>query len=121
MLTSPRASPAKSRERREEEKKQEEEEARNRVSSPPHDVEVQGPPRDEGTVDPQVGALDVPALEEVRTIQVPAIEVGRAQAEKEVAQVLGQLRGEVTPPRTGSRTPPSMPLKLKFPLRRSGG
>ena len=43
------------------------------------------------------------------------------QAEKEAAQVLGQLRGEVTPPRTGSGTPPAAPLKLKFPLRRSGG
>ena len=42
------------------------------------------------------------------------------QAEKEAAQVLGQLRGEVTPPRTGSGTPPAAPLKLKFPLRCSG-
>ena len=52
-------------------------------------------------------------------------EVGSAsagpQAEKEAAQVLGQLCGEVTPPRTGSGTPPAAPLKLKFPLRRSGG
>ena len=29
--------------------------------------------------------------------------------------------GEVTPPRAGSGTPPAAPLKLKFPLRRSGG
>ena len=52
-------------------------------------------------------------------------EVGSAsagpQVEKEAAQVLGQLRGEVTPPRTGSGTPPAAPLKLKFPLRHSGG
>jgi len=34
MLTSPRASPVKSRARHEEEKKQEEEEAKNRVSPP---------------------------------------------------------------------------------------
>jgi hypothetical protein len=38
MLTSPRASPAKSRARREEEK--EEEEASNRVSPPLQDVEM---------------------------------------------------------------------------------
>ena len=52
-------------------------------------------------------------------------EVGSAsagpQAEKEVAQVLGQLRGEETPPRAVSGTPPAAPLRLKFPLRRSGG
>ena len=52
-------------------------------------------------------------------------EVGSAlagpQVEKDAAQVLGQLRGEVTPPRASSGTPPAAPLKLKFPLRRSGG
>ena len=48
VLTSPRASPAKSRARREEEKKKEEEEASNRVSPPLQDVEVQDPPHDEG-------------------------------------------------------------------------
>ena len=52
-------------------------------------------------------------------------EVGSAsagpQVEKEVAQVLGQLRGEVTPPCAGSGTPPAVPLRLKFPLRRSSG
>ena len=42
------------------------------------------------------------------------------QVEKEAAQVLGQLRGEVTSPRASSGTPPATPLKLKFPLRRSG-
>ena len=55
-LTSPRASPVKSRARREEEKKkEEEEEASNRVSSPPRDVEMQDPPRDEGAVNVGVG------------------------------------------------------------------
>ena len=52
-------------------------------------------------------------------------EVGSAsagpQVEKEVAQVLGQLRGEETPPRAGSGTLPAAPLRLMFPLRRSGG
>ena len=52
-------------------------------------------------------------------------EVGSAlagpQVEKEAAQMLGQLRGEVTPPHAGSGTPPAAPLRLKFPLRRSGG
>ena len=43
------------------------------------------------------------------------------QAEKEAAQGLGQLRGEVTPPRTSSRAQPAAPLKLKFALHRSGG
>ena len=63
----------------------------------------------------------------VRGASVPpaTAEVGSAsagpQVEKEAAQVLGQLRGEVTPPRTGSRTPPAAPMKLKFLLRHSGG
>ena len=52
-------------------------------------------------------------------------EVGSAsagpQAEKEAAQVLGQLHGEVTPPRAGSGAPPAALLKLKFSLRRRGG
>ena len=52
-------------------------------------------------------------------------EVGSAsagpQVEKEAAQVLGQLRGEVTPLRTGSGTPSATPMKLKFLLRHSGG
>ena len=52
-------------------------------------------------------------------------EVGSAsagpQVEKEAAQVLGQLCGEETPPRAGSGTPPAVPLRLKFPLRHSGG
>jgi hypothetical protein len=43
------------------------------------------------------------------------------QAEKEVAQGLGQLREEVTPPRPSSGAQPAMPLKVKFALRRSGG
>jgi hypothetical protein len=43
------------------------------------------------------------------------------QAEKEVAQGLGQLRGEVMPLRTSSGAQPAAPLKLKFSLRRSSG
>ena len=43
------------------------------------------------------------------------------QVEKEAGRVLGQMRGEVTPLRAGSGTPPATPLRLKFPLRRSGG
>ena len=52
-------------------------------------------------------------------------EVGSAsagpQVEKEAARVLGQMRGEVTPPRAGSGTPLVTLLRLKFPLRHSGG
>ena len=54
------------------------------------------------------------------TAEVGSASIG-PQVEKEAAQVLGQLRGEVTPPRIGSGTPPTTPLKLKFPLHRSGG
>ena len=43
------------------------------------------------------------------------------QVKKEVAQVLGQLHGEVTPPRVSSGVPPAAPLKLKFSIRHSGG
>ena len=43
------------------------------------------------------------------------------QAEKEAAQGLGQLRGEVTPPHTSSGAQPAVPLKLKFALPQSGG
>ena len=42
---------------------------------------MQDPPRDEGAVNVAVGALDVPAIEEVRTVEVPAIEAERARAE----------------------------------------
>ena len=42
------------------------------------------------------------------------------QAEKEVAQGLGQLRGKVTPPRPSSGAQSTVLLKLKFALRRSG-
>ena len=52
-------------------------------------------------------------------------EVGSAsagpQAEKEAAQGLGQLRGEVMPLRTSSGAQPAAPLKLKLSLCRSGG
>ena len=81
-LTSPRASPVKSRARREEEeRKEEEEEASNNVSPPPHDVEMQDPPLNEGAVNVAVGALDVPAIEEVRTVEVPAIGAEKARAD----------------------------------------
>jgi len=39
---------------------------------------MQDPPRDEGAVNVGVGALDVPAIEEVRTVEVPAIGAERA-------------------------------------------
>ena len=61
------------------------------------------------------GALAPPATAEVGSASVGP------QVEKEAAQVLGQLRGEVTPPHAGSGTPPAAPLRLKFPLRHSGG
>ena len=52
-------------------------------------------------------------------------EVGSAltgpRVEEEAAQSLGQLHGEVASPRAGSGTPPAAPLRLRFPLRRSGG
>ena len=79
-LTSPRASPVKSR-ARSEEKRKEEEEASNRVSPPSCDVEMQDMPHDEGAVNIAVGALDVPAIEEVRTVEVPAIGAERARAD----------------------------------------
>ena len=53
------------------------------------------------------------------TIEVRSASVG-PQVEKEAAQVLGQQRGEVTPPHVSSVIPPTAPLRLKFLLRRSG-
>ena len=43
------------------------------------------------------------------------------QVEKEVAQMLGQLHGEVMPPYVGLGTLLAVQLRLKFLLRRSGG
>ena len=43
-------------------------------------MEMQDPPRDEGAVNVGVGALDVPAIEEVRTVEVPAIGAERVRA-----------------------------------------
>ena len=48
---------------------------------PPHDVEMQDPPRDEGAVGVVVGALEVPVMEVVRTMEVPAIEAERTRAD----------------------------------------
>ena len=42
---------------------------------------MQDPPRGEGAVIAEVGALDVPAIEKVRTVEVPAIEAEKARAE----------------------------------------
>ena len=42
---------------------------------------MQDPPRDEGAVNIAVGALDVQAIEEVRTVEVPAIVAERARAD----------------------------------------
>ena len=42
---------------------------------------MEDPPRDEGAVNVAVGALDVPAIEEVRTVEVPAIGAERARAD----------------------------------------
>ena len=60
------------------------------------------------------GASAPPATTEVGSAS------GDPQAEKEAAQGLGQLRGEVMPSRTSSGAQPAAPLKLKFSLRRSG-
>ena len=79
-MTSPRASPVKSRARREEEERKEEEEASNRVSPPPRDVEMQDTPRNEGATNVGVGALEIPALEVVRTAEVLAIEAEKTRA-----------------------------------------
>ena len=49
-------------------------------SPPPRDVEMQDPPRDEGALGVEVGALEVPAIEVVRTMEVLAIEVERTRA-----------------------------------------
>ena len=43
-------------------------------------MEIQDPPRDEGAVNIAVGALDVPAIEEARTVEVSAIGAERARA-----------------------------------------
>ena len=42
---------------------------------------MQDLPRDEGAADVEVGALEVPAIEVVRTTEVPAIEAERSCAE----------------------------------------
>jgi len=42
---------------------------------------MQDPPRDEGAVNVAVGALVVLAIEEVRTVEVPAIGAERARAD----------------------------------------
>ncbi|XP_039822746.1 uncharacterized protein LOC120684960 [Panicum virgatum] len=82
LLTSPRASPAKSRARLEEEKKKEGEEASNRVSPHLQDVEMQDPPHDGGAVHVVVDSREVPAIEVARTEEVPAMEV-KEEAEDE--------------------------------------
>ena len=41
---------------------------------------MEDPHRDEGAVNVRAGALDVPAIEEVRTVEVPAIGAERARA-----------------------------------------
>jgi hypothetical protein len=91
VLTSPRATPAKSRARREEDKKKEEEEASNKVSPPLQDMEMQDQPRDEGAAHVVVEAREVPAIEVVKTAEFPTIEAERTQAE----------------PSEGVRTPPA--------------
>ena len=42
---------------------------------------MQDPPRDEGAVNIVVGALDVPIIEEVRTVEVPTIGAERVRAD----------------------------------------
>ena len=42
---------------------------------------MEDPHHDEGAVNVGAGALDVPAIEEVRAVEVPAIEAERARAE----------------------------------------
>jgi len=42
---------------------------------------MQDPPRDEGAVGVEVVALEVPAIEVVRTTEVPAIKAERTRAE----------------------------------------
>ena len=51
---------------------------------------MQDPPHNEGAVDTEVRALEVPAIEVVKTTEVPVIEVERTRAE----------------PTEGVRTPP---------------
>ena len=61
------------------------------------------------------GASAPPATTEVGSV------LTGPRVEEEAAQSLGQLCGEVASPRAGSGTPPAAPLRLRFPLRRSGG
>jgi len=57
------------------------EEARNRVPTPPQDVEMQDPPRDKRAAQVVVKTREVPAIEVVRTMEVLAIEADRTRAE----------------------------------------
>ena len=74
-----------------------------------------------------LGSLSRKGMSKVWGVSAPpaAAVVGSAsagpKAEKEAAQGLGQLRGKVTPPRPSSGAQSTVPLKLKFALRRSGG
>ena len=61
------------------------------------------------------GASAPPATTEVGSV------LTGPRVEEEAAQSLGQLCGEVASPCGGSGTPPAAPLRLRFPLRRSGG
>jgi hypothetical protein len=61
------------------------------------------------------GALAPPA-----TAVVGSASAG-PQAEKEAVQGLGQLHGEVTPPRTSSGAQPAAPLKLNSRCSRAAG
>ena len=54
------------------------------------------------------------------TTEVGSVLTGR-KVEEDAAQSLDQLHGEMASPHAGSGTPPTAPLRLKFPLRCSGG
>ena len=81
---------------------------------------VGGGAADAKELDPEGGEQSPGASATPATTEVGSASAG-PQVEKEAAQVLGQVHGEVTPPHTGSGTLLAAPLRLKFPLRGSGG
>ena len=66
---------------------------------------MQDPPRDEGAMNIAVGPLDVRAIEEVRTVEVPVIGAERARADstEEVRPPLAKEEAEEDEDEKGGR------------------
>ena len=69
-------------------------------------MEMYDPPRDEGAVNVVVGALDVPVIEEVRTVEVPTIGAERVRADstEEVRPPLAKEEAEEDEDEKGDST-----------------